>query len=371
MNLHRNFFTQRRKDAKNAKGILNNKFNILLFTVVIVLGLTTCLHSIADNQLDGTWIAVSGVRLEFYQGNFSRMPLTGSIETGTYTTGDGSITFNRFGYTPEVQPYVLDFPRLRIGAVYYYHDSPGIPEPVEGLWAMYPDAWGGTVIFSKGKPKRGNPEILEGDYVQPMNAQGIYSISKRNLPDTNILTVTPTHVHGSNLATFVQEQLFVHLLELFDMTFLQPPAFDAADWWFTLDEAGRFFEEAAGRARTLEEETQIVSALRYYFSIHIHTVYDYTLEEDKDLLYDYVYAASGINKLTLRDETIYGTMIYTYLRMKDNFEDDDPGKSDGCTCLFCYCGDDCACPDLTPVDPGTYCLPYCEIDHEHNYPEGV
>ena len=298
---------------------------ISLLCAVFALVFITCEHSIADNQLDGKWIAVSGARLEFSHGSFTRMPVAGSAEIGTFTTGNGSITFNRYGYTPETLLYNLEFPRLRIGTVYYYHDSPGIPESVEGLWALYPDAWGGTVIFGKGEPKRGNPETVEGDYIQPMNAKGIYTISKRNLPDTNILTTTPTHVHGSNLATFVQEQLYIHLVELFDMTFLQPPAFDAADWWFTLDEARKFFEEAAGRARTLEEEAQIVSALSYYFSINIQSVYDYTLEEDKDLLYDYVYASAGINKLTLRDDSEWGAMIFTYLKLKDDFGEEDDG----------------------------------------------
>jgi hypothetical protein len=153
------------------------------------------------------------------------------------------------------------------------------------------------------------------------------------------------------------------------MTFLQPPAFDAADWWFTLDEAGKFFEEAAGRARTLEEEAQIVAALRYYFAIHVQSVYDYTLEEDKDLLYDYVYAADGINKLTLRENTIYGAMIYTYLKLK--FPDDEPGSSSGCNCLGCVCiilTGECNCDDLEIIDFDTYCPPNCDLEHEHRVP---
>jgi len=48
--------------------------------------------------------------------------------------------------------------------------------------------------------------------------------------------------------------------------------------------------------------------------------YDYSIEEDKDLHYDYETVAEGKNKLTLRFyDPIWGAIIYTYLKLKEDF----------------------------------------------------
>jgi hypothetical protein len=304
----------------------------------LVLVLAACDLPAADALLDGTWIAVSGARLEFTNGKFTRTQVAGGVETGTYIAGEGYITFNRSGYTPETLPYNLNGACLTVDTTEYYRNSLGIPEEIEGRWTPYPE-YGTAVIFGKGKPQKGNPKIIEGDYIEIMGTKGTYTISNRNLPGSNILTTTPTHVHGSSISTFVQEQLTVNLLELFDLTLIKTPGYDIENWWFTLDEARIFFENAAGKAKTLEDQSLIISALRYFFVALETQVYDYAIEEDKDLYYDYITVAEGKNKLTLRENSQYGAYIFNYFKLKDDFGTIGPGP------------DDPTFP-INPVDPG-------------------
>ena len=295
-----------------------------VFAAALVLVFTTCDLPAADALLDGTWIAVSGARLEFTNGKFTRTQVTGSVDSGTYTASDGYITFNRSGYTPETLPYNLNGACLTVNTTEYYRNSLGIAEDIEGRWTPYPN-YGTAVIFLRGKPQKGNPRIIEGDYTEIMGTKGKYTISNRNLPGSNVLTTTPTHVHGSSISTFVEEQLTVSLLELFDLTLLKTPGYDIENWWFTLDEAKVFFENAAGKTKTLEDQSMIISALKYFFTTIEPQTYDYTIEEDNDLHYDYTTVASGKNKLTLRETSRYAVYIFTYYKLKDDFGPIGPG----------------------------------------------
>jgi hypothetical protein len=286
---------------------------------LLVFVVAACDLPAADALLDGTWIAVSGAQLEFANGKFTRTPVTGGVENGTYTASEGYITFNRSGFTPETLPYNLDGACLTVNITEYYRNSLGIPEEIEGRWTPLPE-YGSAVIFSGGKPRKGNPKIIEGDYIEIMGTKGTYTISNRNLPGSNVLTTTPTHVHGSSISTFVEERLTVNLLELFDLTLIKTPAYDIENWWFTLDEARNFFENAAGKAKTLEDQSFIISALRYFLVTLAAQTYDYSIEEDKDLYFDYTTVAEGKNKLTLRENSEYGPYIFNYFKLKDVFD---------------------------------------------------
>jgi hypothetical protein len=290
----------------------------LLIVAVLVFAFMACDLPVADSLLDGTWIAVSGAQLEFTNGKFTRTQVTGSVETGTYTASDGYITFNRSGYTPETLPYNLKGACLTVNTTEYYRNSLGIAEDIEGRWTPFPN-YGTAVIFHKGKPQKGNPRIIEGDYTEIMGTKGRYTISNRNLPGSNVLTTTPTHVHGSSISGFVEEQLRVSILELFDLDLLKTPGYDVENWWFTLDEAKAFFENAAGKAKTLEDQSMIIYALKYFFLTLEPQTYDYSIEEDKDLHYDYTTVAQGKNKLTLRENSANSTYIFTYYKLKDDF----------------------------------------------------
>jgi len=320
---------------------MNNKNLIAVFGSVVILAFVfaACDLPTADALLDGTWIAVSGARLEFTNGKFTRTQVTGGVETGTYAAGDGYITFNRTGYTPETVPYNLNGARLTVDVTEYYRDSLGIPEEIEGRWTPYP-SYGTAVIFNNGKPKKGNPKIIEGDYVEVMTSKGKYSVSNRNLPGSNVLITTPSHIHGSSISSFIEERLSVRLLELFDPTLLKAPAYDTENWWFALDETRKLFENAAGKAKTLEDQSLIISALEYFFVIMEPQTYDYTIEEDKDLYNDYVTVAQGKNKLTLRENSELGPLIFTYFKLKDDFGQigPDPGAPTD---------------PINPIDPGT------------------
>jgi hypothetical protein len=289
-----------------------------VFAAALVFVITACDLPAADALLDGTWIAVSGARLEFTSGKFTRTLVTGGVENGTYTAGEGYITFNRSGYTPETLPYNLNGACLTIDITEYYHDSFGIAEDIEGRWTPYPD-YGSALIFHKGKPQKGNPKIIEGEYTEMMASKGKYTISNRNLPGSNVLHTIPTHVHGSSISTFVEAQLRVSLLELFDLELLKTPGYNTEDWWFTLDETKNFFESAAGKAKTLEDQSLIISALKYFFVMIEPQAYDYSIEEDKDLYYTYTTVARGKNKLTLRENSAYGPYIFSYFKLKDDF----------------------------------------------------
>jgi hypothetical protein len=324
----------------NKKNVLNVVFGtVCIFAAIsaLVFVFTGCDFPVADLLLDGKWTAVSGAQLEFASGKFTRTTVMGKIETGTYTADGSYLTFNRPGYTPETVSYILKETRLTVDVTDYYRNSPGIPENVDAIWTPYPQ-YGTSIIFSNGKPQKGNPKVIEGDFVNIMGSKGKYTITNRNIPGSSILTVTPTHVHGSSISTFVENYLTVNILELFDLSLIQTPYYDIAQWWFTLDEARNFFENAAGRAQTLEDQARIISALQAFFYMNEALVYDYSLEEDDDLQNDYLSVAEGKNKLTLREsDPFYGVLIYTYFKLTEDegFWQAGPGED----------------PDTDPINP--------------------
>jgi hypothetical protein len=118
--------------------------------------------------------------------------------------------------------------------------------------------------------------------------------------------------------------MFVNVLELFDLSVFAVPEFDILEWWFTLDEARIFFREAAGKAGTLEVQFQVVAVMEEFFSYYGQVVYEYSLEHDEGLRFDRELAVKeGNNKLTLRQTTVFGTIILTYFKSDENFWDDD------------------------------------------------
>jgi hypothetical protein len=316
-----------------------NLLNTALFAATaFAFVLTACDLPVADTLLDGKWTAVSGAQLEFSSGKFTRTTVTGSMETGTYASGGGYITFNRTGFTPETLPYNLNGTCLTVDITEYYRNSPGTPDNAEGSWTPIPD-YGTAVILSPGKPQKGNPGIIEGEYVNVTGSKGKYTARNRNIPGSNTLTTTPTHVHGSNISTFVERYLNVNILELFDLSLIKAPGYDSDYWWFSLDETRNFFENAAGKAQTLEDQARIIAALQAYFYMHEPQTFDYSIEEDKDLHYDYTTAAEGKNRLTLREnDPWYGVLIYSYYKLKEDFGPIGPGPDEPTT-------------PINPIDP--------------------
>jgi hypothetical protein len=295
---------------------------ILILLIAAFLPLS-CEDSIADMRLDGQWIAVGGIRLELKGGSYvkiqeSRIENAAMRETGTFTADGKYITFNRVGFSPDTFEYKLEYPKLTIDVNEYWHDSPGAPIKLEGRWTPYP-AYGSAVIFDEALPKKGNPGVYEGDYMVYMIEKGKYTISNRNLPGNSVLISTPSHVHGSRISAFVEESLQANVIELFDLSYFTIPN-NNDSWWFTMDEVRRLFEIAAKKATKFEDESYIISAMEYFFEDHRELIYDYTVEFDDDIVHDYeVIEAEKDNKLTLRYNTFYGPMIYTYFLIKDDF----------------------------------------------------
>jgi hypothetical protein len=289
----------------------------VVFAAIPIFVFTACDQPTADAFLDGKWVAVSGAQLEFANGKYTKTLVTGRVETGTYNAVEGYITFNRIGVTPQTLPYKLDGTRLTLDITVYYRDTPGTPDFIDGKWTPYTQ-YGPAIIFENGKPRKGNPGIIEGDFIDVMATKGKYTITNRNLPGSNVLNLTPTHLHGSNISTFVEGQLRISLVELFDLELLQTPGYDIEDWWFTIDETRRLFETAAGRAPNLEDQARIISAMQYFFSLSDET-YDYSIENDSELNLDYPTAAFGMNKLTLRGNSSWGIIIRTYFKLTDDF----------------------------------------------------
>jgi hypothetical protein len=305
--------------TKNKKYLLN-----AALIIVLAAFLFSCDLPAADAQLDGTWIAVSGAQLEFLNGKYTKTPVIGSVETGTFTISEGYITFNRAGFTPETLPYKLDSTCLTIGTTQYYRNSLGVPDEVEGRWTPFPE-YGTALTFLKGKPQKENAGIIEGIFINSMGGKGIYTITNRNVPGSNKLTSVTTHIHGSKISNFVEEQLRISILELFDTALLEPPPYSGEDWWFTVEETRKFFENAAGKAQNLEDQAVIILAMEFFFNSFADETYDYTLEEDPNLNYDYNNVATGKNKLTLRGYGPWGPYIFTYMKLKDSFGDIGPG----------------------------------------------
>jgi len=116
------------------KGFFATVFAVALALVLKTLLLTGCSHSVADGDLHGRWVAWGGMNLEFRNGRFTRMMPGGEVRSGTYETSGSYVTFHRRGHTPEVLPFSLEFPRLILDGITFFHDSPGVPTDLEGVW---------------------------------------------------------------------------------------------------------------------------------------------------------------------------------------------------------------------------------------------
>ena len=281
----------------------------IVSAAALIVVATACEYAVADDQLSGSWIGENRIRLKFSQGRYTRTLLTNnSVESGTYTASDGVITYYRHGFSPETQSYTFSFPKLTIGAADYYFDALVEPEDIAGFWTPLYSVFGGgasSLIFTQGKGKKENPLIKEGDFIQPFYSKGKYIIRKGHLPNSTVLTTTTTHMHGTDIGGFLENQLvYPNLLELFDMSIFQnPPMIDRSDWWFSEAEIIGLFEDAATRTRNLEEEFQIESAKVFYLAGRIGTgFYDLTLENDPDLEHEMEdVVKTGLNKLSLRE----------------------------------------------------------------------
>jgi len=280
----------------------------IVSAVTLIVILTACEYSVADDRLSGSWIGQNGIRLKFSQGRFTRTLTNNSVESGTYTASDGIITYYRHGFSPETLPYTFSFPKLAIGTVNYYYDALVEPEDIEGFWTPLYSVFGGgatSLIFTQGESQKENPLIKDGDFLQPFYSKGKYVIRKTHLPNSTVLTTTTTHMHGTDLGGFLENQLvYPNLLELFDMSIFQnPPMIDRSDWWFSEAEILRIFEDAATRTRTLEEDYQIMASREFYLAGRIGTgIYTLSLEHDPDLQHDMEdVVPDGLNKLSLRE----------------------------------------------------------------------
>jgi hypothetical protein len=269
-----------------------------------------------DVGLDGRWIALNGMRMELNGMSFTRTSAYGDVDTGTYAATDGRITFSRIGSTPETLEYSLNFPELKIGGVTFYHDSPNEPVSLVGTWIPYPYQ-GPAVSFFPGKRVKDENKKetydIEGEFITHLYAKGKYTISNRNLPGQSVLVSVPSHVHGTIIFSFINISMPINLLELFDQSILTPPETheDVEQWFFTIGEVRKYFEEAASTATALDTQAQVFLYMGYFLSQFEAAVEDYTIEDDAELLTTYEGVEKQNNKLTLR--TAQGG-IATYFR---------------------------------------------------------
>jgi uncharacterized repeat protein (TIGR02543 family) len=292
----------------------------VIMTAAIILVYASCEHSVADAQLDGKWVSVSGIKLDLNAGSYIRTPPVGDAEKGTFTVSGGNITFNRRGFSPDTQPYSLRFPILTIGDDEYYHDSPAEPTSLEGIWIPIRAFSGEPVMFYSGEPKKGSNGEIEGNFVVTGKSRGRYTIFSRNLPESNVLITIPNGINGNDIKNFVSGQLPIYLLELFDADLIEDPTGDERDWWFTFDEARRFFQSAARKATDMRDESMILSAQQIFFSQHETMVYDYRIETDINLTFSRPTIEKENNKLQLRYTTGGSAFIFDYARVNLDYK---------------------------------------------------
>ncbi|MCL2043542.1 MAG: hypothetical protein FWG89_05320 [Treponema sp.] len=307
--------------------IYSGIFGAVILASLMLLGACNIADSdTADRRFDGAWVALSGVRLEFNRGNYTRTPVLGEEQTGTFTIDGKTITFYQSGYSPESWEFTLNFPALTIGPITYYRDMDTLPDELRrsgeySRWVRYVDtgiqSLTATIFeFRTTEPIRGYPNVLEGQVLQYSFFRGTYTLRSHAVPGTNVLTMNITHMNGVDLSMFINSNL-IQLESRFDPEALRPPAgMDISDWWVTAVEVERIFETAASRiGTTLQEQTQITNAMRSYLSImQTPYIYEYTLEADPLLVENHRTAADGINKLTMRSED---GNTYTYMLINE------------------------------------------------------
>jgi len=329
---------------------------LVLSAIVLAIVLGACDNTpVANNDLEGMWVATSGESLTFNMGRLTRRTMFGDAEIGTYETDGGNIIFKRDGFPTETLAYYVIYPRLFVGdagknslegermrlneANAFFHDVPGsVAAIVEGTWIRTAPSgsggstWGAAVVFGKAEAKRDSGGVLEGDYTWIGRQKGKYTISGRNVPNRDRLVITPTHIHGQQLYEFLSTRLQMHLQVLFDVRDLvNPPAGLRDEWWLSAEEARRYFikaiEDAPEGTERLTIE-QLVYASRLFFSeFFTPEIYAYGVSHNVDVRNDASKPVSeqefpmgvreGDNWLILVEITDYGNYFYYYYKKEE------------------------------------------------------
>jgi hypothetical protein len=283
----------------------------LTYTVFALVLLAACGGDFTEmdvGSLDGSWIAQNGAELYINGMGYTRTAVNGDVQTGTLAAVDGYITFSRIGHSPETREYTLNFPQLKIGNITYYYNSLSEPIDIAGRWFAY-SGLNAALIFYPGKRIRdeNNKEIFtrEGEFILYGYFRGKYTISNRNLPDSSILVLTTSHIHGKEIWSYMYayEDVPLDIQELFDHSVLAiPSTFEGLeDWWFTLDEVRDFFEAAADRTTDIVKKDEVNARLEEFIGDYmVEGVYSYTVVYDPDIPnYEHIDMTGVPNKLTL------------------------------------------------------------------------
>jgi hypothetical protein len=295
--------------------------------IVFVLFVSSCDYFATGDRLNGIWVAESGAQFTFDNTNFTRVPLYGAVETGTYRANDGVIHLSRYGAFVDVTlDYSLEFPYLTIDKTRYTSVSstrPPAPPLIEGFWVMPPVLFvtnGFDIHFKSGEYKG---DGIEGAYDMRATIKGIYKISRDLVSNADKLTMTPTHVHGLYFKDFMNS-LTVSLFILFDK--IESPPFDPDDspdvwgffdWWYTPDELMEYFKDAEARAPTLAIRSELGYARDYFFHNFEPDNFKYSLEFTTvfpEVINPNQMVTSGArNQLTLIDDANgYISTMYRY-----------------------------------------------------------
>ena len=310
-------------------------FKIIAAPVLfIMLAFTACdLGHTVDSRLDGAWVALSGVRLEFNRGRFTETPLLGPARTGTFTVDGGFITLHQSGFSPRTYSYSLSGHELTIGGIVYFRDMDILPLELEGRWAWFSDAgaWqftGGMLVFGPSEPVEGQPRMREGDVMQHGWFRGRYVLRNHAVPGRSIATLTTTQTNGSRVALFIDRNL-PDLVWLFDQDAFQPPGNLTIDeWWLDAQQVQNIFQTAAGRAGNLADHARIINAMTSYLrDLHTPSTWVYELEYDPNLRMNHHGLAKddGVtpNRLTVRWTSGAQTSDSTFLLVDETFWDID------------------------------------------------
>ena len=270
----------------------------------------------ASGELNGRWFAYGFSSIEFNNGRFKRTNSGREILQGTYVTeetnGQKYITFFSQGNTTEKHPYDIDFPMLTIGDITYYHDSPSVPKSFDGTWYGFfsinssLNRWPArAILLGPMKPQKGNHFVLEGKYQITGYEKGDYYLAAFNMPGSGVFVTMDTHVFGGDLHWFIRNRMPVHLMILFDWEALEHSINQQEHWWFTPEEARKFFIDAAQKAGgDLAIEQQIMNVWNMYMnSIGRTTVYEYGIIKYDEPIYDlFGDEIKGNEVLTLRSQ---------------------------------------------------------------------
>ena len=281
--------------------------------IILALFIFACDYNATGDRLNGTWIAESGARFTVDSSNFTRVPLFGAVETGTYTASGGHIKLSRYGAFVDVTlEYVLEFPYLTIDEIKYTSASsvrPPSPPSIDGFWVIPPmlfETEGFDIVYKNGEYKG---DGIKGEYEMRGIFKGIYNTKRDLVSNTDKLTLTPTHVNGDYFRLFL-DSLPISLFILFDK--LERPEFTLEDsgevwgsfpWWYTQDEIMKYFKNAETRAPTLAIRSELVHDREHFFHYFDPGNYKFSLEfttvfpDDFDL--NQFVTSGARNKLTL------------------------------------------------------------------------